>query len=150
MKWRVVKTYGHEQGLSCVFRQWRADSHCKYLHGYALSIALTFEADTLDARHWVIDFGSLSAVRDRLRHMYDHTLLLATDDPAWDDLHRLGLHALGFADVRAVRATGCEAIATDVLEWTSTWLSEQQHAKHVRLVQVDVSEHPGNSATALA
>ena len=35
--WRSTKTYGHEEGLSCCFRQWRAThSHCRLLHGYAL------------------------------------------------------------------------------------------------------------------
>ena len=41
--WRSTKTYGHEEGLSCCFRQWRAThSHCRLLHGYALSFRLTF------------------------------------------------------------------------------------------------------------
>ena len=33
---RATKTYGHDLGLSVAFRQWRADSHCRYLHGYAI------------------------------------------------------------------------------------------------------------------
>ncbi|SVB70610.1 uncharacterized protein METZ01_LOCUS223464, partial [marine metagenome] len=26
--YQSTKTYGNEVGLSCCFRQWRADSHC--------------------------------------------------------------------------------------------------------------------------
>jgi 6-pyruvoyltetrahydropterin/6-carboxytetrahydropterin synthase len=41
---RATKTYGDDLGLSVAFRQWRADSHCRYLHGYAIGVRLTFEA----------------------------------------------------------------------------------------------------------
>lgn len=150
MTYQVVKRYGHDQGLSCVFRQWRADSHCKFLHGYALAFELVFEADTLDARNWVIDFGSLKPIKQHLTEMYDHTMLLATDDPLWDDLYHLGMHALGVADIRAVSATGCEAIAEHVHNYVSSWLTTRQHANHVRIVKVTVSEHPGNSAAVIA
>ena len=149
MKYQVVKTYGHEQGLSCVFRQWRASSHCRYLHGYAISVELTFEATSLDSRNWVIDFGSLKPVKEMLSKMYDHTLLRATDDPMWDDLFRLGLHSLGVADVRAVQATGCEAIAAEIHAWVANWLALQDNVNDVRIVKVTVKEHPGNAATAL-
>ena len=30
------KKYGHDRGLSTAFRQWRADSHCRFMHGYSL------------------------------------------------------------------------------------------------------------------
>jgi 6-pyruvoyltetrahydropterin/6-carboxytetrahydropterin synthase len=149
MRYQVVKTYGHEQGLSCVFRQWRAHSHCKYLHGYAISVELTFEASTLDARNWVIDFGSLKPVKEFLGEMYDHKMLLAVDDPMWDELHHLGLHALGVADVRVVKATGCEAIACEIQTFVNGWLTSTQHANDVRLAKVAVKEHPGNAAAVI-
>ena len=33
---QVIKTFGAERGFSCAFRQWKADSDCKYIHGYSL------------------------------------------------------------------------------------------------------------------
>ena len=54
MKYRVIKTYGNETGLSCAFRQWKATSHCSLIHGYALGFEVTFEASELDKRNWVI------------------------------------------------------------------------------------------------
>ena len=36
------KTYSHATGHSCAFRQWRADSHCNLIHGYALQFELKF------------------------------------------------------------------------------------------------------------
>ena len=45
------KKYGHERGLSAAFRQWRADSHCKFLHGYSLEFEFKFGANELDERN---------------------------------------------------------------------------------------------------
>lgn len=81
MKFRSTKTYGHDIGLSCCFRQWRSASHCRFLHGYALAVHLEFEADDLDARSWVMDFGSLKPVRQWLVQTFDHKTLVAADDP---------------------------------------------------------------------
>lgn len=55
-----IKKYGHERGLSAAFRQWRADSHCKFLHGYSLEFEFEFGAHELDERNWVVDFGGIS------------------------------------------------------------------------------------------
>ena len=70
MKYQVIKTYGNETGHSCAFRQWRADSHCNLIHGYALGFEITFEAETLDDRNWVIDFGDLGTLKKFLKEMY--------------------------------------------------------------------------------
>ncbi len=58
-----TKTWGHNMGLSAAFRQWRADSHCRLIHGYSLAITLKFAAGDLDARNWVVDFGSLKTLK---------------------------------------------------------------------------------------
>lgn len=63
MKYISTKQYGHELGLSCAFRQWKADSHCKYIHGYALAFKFKFETDTLDSNNWVVDFGNLKELK---------------------------------------------------------------------------------------
>ena len=40
-----------------------------------------FESDTLDDRNWVMDFGGLKAFKDWAEYMFDHTLVVAQDDP---------------------------------------------------------------------
>ena len=60
------KTYSHATGHSCAFRQWRADSHCNLIHGYALQFELKFGGE-LDERNWVIDFGDLGKLKDFLK-----------------------------------------------------------------------------------
>ena len=59
-----TKTYGHEAGLSCAFRQPGAThSHCSLIHGYALSFSFTFAATELDDKNWAVDFGDLGALK---------------------------------------------------------------------------------------
>ena len=143
--WRVTKTYGHELGLSCAFRQWQArHSHCRFLHGYALGFRFTFAAATLDDRGWCIDFGGLKPLRDWLHEMFDHTLLVASDDPDLATLQALG--RAGLAQLRVVDAVGCEAFAALAHRWACGFLAAET-AGRVALEQVEVSEHPGNAAS---
>ena len=93
MTYRVIKTYGNERGLSCAFRQWRADSHCRLIHGYSLGFRFTFEAKTLDDKNWVYDFGDMGFVKEFLEDNFDHILMVAFDDPRKQDLYNLdGFH----------------------------------------------------------
>lgn len=145
MTFRSSKTYGHDIGLSACFRQWRAQSHCRLLHGYALSVHLEFEADELDARNWVVDFGSLKGFKGQLEHTFDHKLLVAEDDPEKDYL--CSLAGLGLAEVVVVEATGCEAFAKLIYEAANLWLLDNGYAPRVRMHHVTVREHGANSAT---
>ena len=88
-RYRVTKTYGNERGLSCAFRQWRADSHCNLIHGYSLGFRFVFEAAQLDDRNWVYDFGNLGFVKDFLEDNFDHVLMIASDDPKRAELYNL-------------------------------------------------------------
>lgn len=148
MTYRSTKTYGHDIGLSACFRQWRAESHCRLLHGYALAVHFEFEAAALDARNWVVDFGSLKSLKGWLESTFDHTLLVAEDDPNRADLERLG--ALGVANVVVVPACGCEAFAHMIFEATQVWLTDNGYAPRVRLAEVHVREHGANSAKVVA
>lgn len=144
MPYRSTKTYGHELGLSACFRQHMAASHCHFLHGYALAVAFVFEACELDVRNWVVDFGGLKGLRTILEDTFDHTLLVAEDDPFKDDL--CALQGLGVARVIVVPATGCEAFARMIYEVTEQWLLDAGFAPRCRLVSVEVREHGANSA----
>lgn len=141
---RSTKTYGHEIGLSCCFRQHKADSHCRLLHGYALSISLEFAANELDVRNWVVDFGSLKPVKEMLENTFDHKLLVAEDDPFKDEL--CALAGLGLADVIVVEKAGCEAFADLIFECVSQWLCDAGYSPRCWLTKVEVREHGANSA----
>lgn len=144
MSYRSTKRYGHEIGLSAAFRQWRADSHCKYLHGYALAIKFVFEADELDNRNWVVDFGSLKSLKGILETTFDHKTLVADDDPAL--LLFDAMNTAGLIQMVRVPATGCEKFAEMIYDVTEIWLKDSGHAPRVRLVSVEVCEHGANSA----
>lgn len=152
-KFYSTKTYGTDRGLSCCFRQWRAThSHCSLLHGYSIGVKVIFECDTLDERNWVMDFGGLKEFKAWLEHMFDHTLLVAEDDPQLDKLMTLGTDAFGIiADIRVVPAVGCERFAELAFDRLSKILDEDRTANTllnptVRVRSVEVFEHDANSA----
>lgn len=137
-----TKRYDHSE-FSCCFRQWRAESHCRLLHGYALSFKIVFEADTLDANNWVFDFGSLKPIKQWLKDTFDHTTVIASDDPqvqTFRDLEQQGLIAL-----RVIPDVGCEKFAQYVFQHVHDWLGSRS-ASLVRLRSVEVCEHGVNSA----
>lgn len=107
MKYFSTKTYNQIGPVA--YRQWRADSHCNLIHGYAMSFHFEFEADTLDARNWVTDFGGLKPLKGLLEDWFDHTLLVAEDDPQREALLNLG--KLKLAKITEVEKTGCEGLA---------------------------------------
>ncbi len=142
--YRSTKTYDHAEGLSCCFRQWRAShSHCSLLHGYALAFRFTFASNRLDDCRWCVDFGGLKGVKAWLHEQFDHTLLVAADDPELAAIEALG--RAGLADVRVVPDVGCEATAAHVHAEVSR-IVEEMTAGRAWLESVEVSEHGGNSA----
>tara|TARA_B000000437_G_scaffold150661_1_gene110078 strand:- start:192 stop:629 length:438 start_codon:yes stop_codon:yes gene_type:complete len=140
MKYQVIKTYGNETGHSCAFRQWRADSHCNLIHGYALGFEITFEAEELDDRNWVIDFGDLGVLKKWLKEMFDHTTVVAFDDPnleLFEDLNSKNL-----IDLRLLENVGCEAFAETVYLFCKMEFEDDR----VKVKSVRVFEHGANSA----
>ena len=79
-------------GFSTVFRQWQAtDTHCKFLHGYAIEFKVTFEGE-LDYRNWVWDFGGMKrsktkidgmSAKEWMDYMFDHTTVIAKMIHIW-------------------------------------------------------------------
>lgn len=140
-----TKTYSPEQGFSCCFRQWRADhSHCSKLHGYALGFKFTFASDGLDERNWVMDFGGLKTLKAALADTFDHTLVIAEDDPERDVLEQLA--KFGLARVLVLPAVGCERFAEYAHKLATEALKAVGVADRVRCVHVECFEHSGNSA----
>jgi 6-pyruvoyltetrahydropterin/6-carboxytetrahydropterin synthase len=140
MTYRVVKRYGHDNGWSCCFRQYKAThSHCQFLHGYALAFELTFESDTLNEQDWVIDFGGLKWVKEWLQKTFDHHTIIAEDDP---EIHLFWeMEDKGRIDITILPGVGCERFAEHIYDYVGRNLTQS-----TRLVSVKVQEHPGNSA----
>jgi 6-pyruvoyltetrahydropterin/6-carboxytetrahydropterin synthase len=168
-KYLSTKTYGNDRGLSCCFRQWRSThSHCSLLHGYSIGIKLIFESETLDDRNWVMDFGGLKAFKEWSEYMFDHTLVIAEDDPhraMFEKMAELGLQDQGgVCDVRIVEGVGCEKFAELAYKEMDKILKTFQRGEAytlsngksfecrypvgqgVKLRSVEVFEHNANSA----
>ena len=165
-KFYSTKTYGTDRGLSCCFRQWRAKhSHCSTLHGYSIGIKLVFESETLDDRNWVFDFGGLKQFKDWADTMFDHTLVIAADDPHLDffkKMNDIGYDGMtsgvpyergAICDLRIVPGVGCEMFAKMCYDAMDSLLEAYKNTsgrypvgETVRLKSAEVFEHAGNSA----
>lgn len=145
----VVKNYTPENGLSATFRQWRADSHCKYMHGYALGVEVCFlcEGSQLDENGWVVNFGGLKGFKQYLADTFDHKTLAASDDPYIDTFR--DLNKQGLIQLVEVKRTGCEGFAKMIATHLVTNVMETlvgAATRDVILSYVKVYEHNGNSA----
>jgi len=171
-----TKTYGNERGLSCTFRQHAAThSHCSLLHGYSLGFKFVFEAEELDARNWVQDFGGLDELKEFLEKTFDHTTVVAEDDPLLEQFQAMAgwssnpevngkpeevqghpVGNKGVIKLVTLPAVGCESFAEYVWRWTDQWLKEDPTNKYqnllgddmqrVKILTVEVFEHGSNSA----
>ena len=146
IEFRSTKTYAHNLGLSCAFRQWRAKSHCRFIHGYALQVGFVFSATNLDEFNWVVDFGGLKPLKAFLEETFDHKTLIAKDDPLLGEMRLM--HKLGALDLVEVDAVGCEKFAEMIFNYAEGFLKIA--FPHVRLESVEVREHAANSAIVRA
>ena len=138
-----TKTYGHDHGLSAVFRQHKAQSHCQFLHGYSLGFKFTFAAHHLDARGWVVDFGGLGELKKWLQNTFDHKLCVAGDDPKREEL--LALTSTGLAQVTLMKGVGAEAFAEQAWECAQSLVGPRSNHR-CWCVSAECFEHGANSA----
>jgi 6-pyruvoyltetrahydropterin/6-carboxytetrahydropterin synthase len=140
-------------GYSACFRQWKAEgTHCKFLHGYAVSFRVWFEGE-LDERNWVWDFGGMKRAKGNINgltpkayfdYLLDHTTIVAEDDPYMDMFQQM--HSDGVIQLRILPSVGCERFAEFLYEKINTFLSQETNGR-VRATKVEVYEHERNSAS---
>jgi 6-pyruvoyltetrahydropterin/6-carboxytetrahydropterin synthase len=145
-KFISTKTYGAERGYAVAYRQWRADTHCNKIHGYALSFHFEFECRDLDSRNWCVDFGGFKTLKEKLDDWFDHTLLVAQDDPEFQTFEML--HKKNLCKMVVVEKTGCEGLSEFLANYIQEiWMEENGYNDgRVKLRMVKVSETPSNSA----
>ena len=139
-------------GFSCVFRQWKAETtHCRFLHGYGVSFRLYFEGE-LDERNWVWDFGGMKRAKGKIDgkspkewmdYMFDHTLIVADDDPYLEGFKAMSTH--GLTQTRVIPATGAESFAKFIYDKVNPFILEETDNR-VRIIKVEFQEHSKNSA----
>jgi 6-pyruvoyltetrahydropterin/6-carboxytetrahydropterin synthase len=109
MQYKFVSTKEYHDAFPCAYRQWRADSHCQFVHGYSFSMKFYFGCNSLDARNWCADYGGLKELKEILQSQFDHTTLVAEDDPQLDwykEAERRGIMKLTI-----LPKLGCEGLA---------------------------------------
>jgi 6-pyruvoyltetrahydropterin/6-carboxytetrahydropterin synthase len=150
MKFQSTKLF---DGYSACFRQWRATgTHCKFLHGYAVSFRVWFEGE-LDERNWTFDFGGMKRAtskiegmspKDYFAYLLDHTTIVAEDDPFLDEFVRLD--DLGIIQLRVLPSVGCERFAEFLFNKIQDFLQVETNGR-VSVSKVEVYEHERNSAS---
>ena len=140
------KKFGHERGLSAAFRQWRANSHCRFMHGYSLEFEFVFGAHELDENNWVVDFGSLKELEAWLRKNFDHKTLVASDDPNYSFCEEMDEN--GIIDMVTVEGTGCEMFAKIAMEYAKELILNITQGR-CWVESVSVREHGANSAMCM-
>jgi len=144
---KYVSTKEYKQLGPVAYRQHRAESHCNKIHGYAMSFKFYFEADTLDARNWVMDYGSLKPLKNHLEDWFDHTCLVAEDDPEFKTFEMLQGKSL--IKMCVVAKTGCEGLAEWLYEWINTIFIPSYGAdvaERIWCTKVEVRETDANMA----
>ena len=143
-KYQSTKTYGHNIGLSAVFRQPHADhSHCKYLHGYSLAFKFTFGCNELDNKNWAVDFGGLKPLKQWLEDTFDHKTVIDYNDPHLNDFRIL--EAKGLCQITVLDGVGAEKFAQHACMFADKLIREATDNR-CWCVSCECSEHGANSA----
>ena len=139
------RSYKRFIGYSTAFRQWRADSHCNKIHGYAFCFKVWFEGE-LDENGWVIDFGCFTrnGVKEWLIKMFDHTTCIAADDPELELFKEMDDR--GIIDLRVLpNGVGCEKFAEYVALYLQDIVDKETNGR-VSVHKVQCWEHNDNMA----
>ena len=144
MTYYSTKTYGHNIGLSAVFRQPHADhSHCKFLHGYSLQFKFVFGCSELDNKNWAVDFGGLKPLKAWLEDNFEHKTCVDKDDPLKSRL--IDLESYGLAEIREFDGVGAEKFAEHAWRFADKLVREMTDDR-CWCESAECSEHGANSA----
>ena len=114
-------------GFSTVFRQWQAkDTHCRFLHGYAIEFKVTFEGE-LDHRNWVWDFGGMKRAKTQIDIFKD-------------------MHMKGIIQLRPMSGpVGAERFAEYIYKKLDAFVQEETDGR-VSIARVEFFENKKNTA----
>jgi 6-pyruvoyltetrahydropterin/6-carboxytetrahydropterin synthase len=133
------------ENFPCAHRAPDHDGHCKLIHGHNWAFDIVFAAERRDQNGFVVDFGKLGPLKEKLTEYFDHTLLLNENDPlsASIDLY-LTAHNIG--NVVLVLDCSCEGIAELVFNLADDMVRGLTRGR-AGVVRVTAHEDTKNSAT---
>ena len=105
------------ENLPCCHRSWANPGKRFFLHGYERAFEIEFAcAETEPGTGLVVDSDALNEVRSALRYQFDHTTLIADDDPQRDLFEMMAER--GVVDLRIMEHTSIEGSAAWVFDTT--------------------------------
>jgi 6-pyruvoyltetrahydropterin/6-carboxytetrahydropterin synthase len=134
------------ENIPFAHRQWHHSGLCSKIHGHSWTIELTFSARSLDARSFVVDFGSLDFIKDWIQDNLDHACVLAHDDPLVPTLNQ---HLPQAFKLYLVGSPSCEGIAQHLWETFAPRIGQHTQDR-AQLVALRVCEDRCNQATYFA
>ena len=132
-------------GYSTAFRQWRAThSHCQYIHGYALKFKVWFVGE-IDEKNWVCDFGCFkrNGIKDKLSNQFDHTTVVASDDPHMKIFEKMDKS--GLIQLKVMDHVGCERFAEWVYNLINNKMQKETEGR-VSVLKVEAFEGGTNNS----
>jgi len=117
-------------------------------HGYAFSMKFYFGTNELDARNWVADYGGLKELKAVLKDQFDHTTLVAEDDPELEFYKEMEKRKL--AKLTILPKLGCEGLADQLYKYVNgVYIPDMwgdSEAKRLWCFKVEVRETQSNMA----
>jgi len=148
VQYKYTSTKEYHDAFPCAYRQWRADSHCNLIHGYSFSMKFYFGTNDLDVRNWAADYGGLKELKNVLESQFDHTLLVAEDDPELET-YKL-LESKNMAKLTILPKLGCEGLADQLYRYVNgVYIPDmwgQAEADRLWCYRVEVRETQSNMA----
>lgn len=146
--YKYTSTKEYVDAFPCAYRQYRSDSHCNLIHGYAFSIKLFFGCNELDVRNWSADYGSFRDLKQTLESQFDHTLLVAESDPHLDWYKEA--EKRGIAKLTILPKLGCEGLADMLYKYVNgVYIPDMWgpgEAERLWMYRVEVRETQSNMA----
>lgn len=138
----------HFDSLPCCHRSWTNEGRPFFLHGYERTFEIEFAcAQTESGTGLVLDPDALEEVRAALQKQFDHTTLIAADDPE-RDLFEL-LADRGVIDLRIMDTTGMEGSAAWVFDTVESIVVRITQGR-VWVSQIKARESQSNGVTLTA
>jgi 6-pyruvoyl-tetrahydropterin synthase len=147
---RTTRFHMHKvfDNFPCCRRSWAGPGKSYFLHGYERTFEVEFAcAETEPDTGFVVDYSCLRTLRAALEHQFDHTTLIAADDPQRDLFELLGER--GVIDLRIMPDTGMESSAVWVFEAAERIVAEATEGR-VWVSQITARESRNNAVTLTA
>lgn len=144
MKFQSTKRIGP---ISTGHRQWKAENHCRFIHGYGRYIEFLFEGEQ-DDKSWIVDFGGLKGIKKQIEEAWDHKTLIASNDPKLDlilQMEKEGLLAVTIMDIDKGHTPGIEGSCKWAMDTFNPMIQEMTDGR-CYIKQIRIWEHENNSA----